>query len=234
MRARALAVGLVLAVALAGCHADPEPHVAPPTSEHGSSAIPVDVATAYGGAGAASSSQEDAGAVALASSRSDAAEAPVAARDEGIPADFALHFERTACFGTCPQYRVDIDAKGKMSFSSRIYRAKMNGSGHPWVEGCLDKKIGDAAVRELVAAVKRDAFFGMKDEYTGGPTDAPWVNTKVTSEGRTKEVRHYTAAPLDPLTEKKLDDLESTIDRVTGAAELVKSGKGLSPCKFAM
>ena len=125
-------------------------------------------------------------------------------------------------------YTVVVDAHGKVRFASRLY-ASTRGK---FVDGCATGDIGDKGVLALKATIAKNAYFTLKDEYVGGPTDAPWVNTKVTLDGKAKEVRHYGAAPVLGKEHDRLFNFEDDVDRITGAADLAKKVGTLTPCKY--
>jgi hypothetical protein len=142
------------------------------------------------------------------------------------PADFALRFERTACLGTCPMYTVFIDAHGAVRFSSRLM------VGDHFVDGCATKNIGDRGVADIRAVLAKNRYFSLRNEYVGGPTDAPWVNTSVTENHKTKIVKHYTGAPIPAADALHLYTVEDAIDRLSGAADFAKKGGSLTPCTY--
>ncbi|MEO8801259.1 MAG: DUF6438 domain-containing protein [Polyangiaceae bacterium] len=165
-----------------------------------------------------------------ASTPADAAAPVVVAVDAGDTsnAPFSLRFERTACFGTCPQYVVKVDNVGKVTFASRLSR----GGRGSWVDGCATKDIGQKGVVALQDALHQAAFFDLKSEYAGGPTDSPWAYTTVDSGNKTHTVKHYSAAPMKADEKKRLEKLEGAIDHLTGADEFAKQAGKLKACKY--
>lgn len=222
--ALAIAVAIAMLIGLPGCHADAEPQAPPPTSAHGTSAIPIDVTitNAPAASSAVVSRPLDAGApVASTSDGDDSAKSTGAS-------DFSVRFERTACLGTCPMYTVIVDAHGKVRFASRLYSSAKG----IFVDGCAIGDIGDKGVLALKAAIAKHAYFTLKDQYLGGPTDAPWVDMRVTVDGKTKGVDHYQAAPVFGKERDRLFTFEDDVDRITGAADLANKVGTLTPCKY--
>lgn len=139
---------------------------------------------------------------------------PTKCATTGAEGLFSIALERTACFGTCPVYRVTIDSRGSITWQGHDY-VDMVGS---------TTVIGDAKkARELVELALSSCFFEMKDEYTAPVTDMPWANTTVTVGNRTKTVRHYlgsgegepspgicSAPTVLTILEKKIDELTDT------------------------
>ena len=128
--------------------------------------------------------------------------APAAAQDKDPAGPIRIQLERTACFGTCPAYRVEIREDGTVTYAGR---------DHVRVSGERTWTIDPEAVRGLAREMERAGFFEMKDSYTGGMTDLPTTYTTLTSGGRTKKIRDYYGAPPE------LKEIEARIDVVSGA-----------------
>jgi hypothetical protein len=152
--------------------------------------------------------------------------ANLTADDGGIPEDFSIRFERTACLGTCPMYVVHVGPHGAVRFSSRLY------VGDRFVDGCASKNIGDKGVAKIRSAVTNYSYFTLRNAYSGGPTDAPSVITTVTMDGKTKTVNHYAAAPIPGADRLRLVGIEDEIDQISGAADFANQGGALKPCTF--
>src|SRR5690349_11943155 len=99
-----------------------------------------------------------------------------------IPADFTIRLTRTRCFGVCPAYEVEIDAKGAVTYTGRDFVR---------VTGRHTATIPRAAVAALAAHVERIGFFALKDKYSAPITDMPTTYVSVTSNGRTKRIQDY-------------------------------------------
>jgi hypothetical protein len=89
-----------------------------------------------------------------------------------------------------PDFTETIDGNGRGTF-----KGTWNSVCQDWA-GVVDH----AAVAELLATIRRNGFFGLKDAY-GEPlqggclTDAPTDDLSVTLDGRTKSVEHYLGCP---------------------------------------
>jgi hypothetical protein len=152
--------------------------------------------------------------------------ASLAADDGGLPEDFSIRFERTACLGTCPMYVVHVGPHGAVRFSSRLH------VGDHFVDGCASKNIGDKGVATIRRAIANYSYFTLKNAYSGGPTDAPSVITSVTMGGKTKTVNHYAAAPMPGADRLRLVGIEDEIDQISGAADFANQGGALKPCTY--
>ena len=130
-----------------------------------------------------------------------------------------ITLERTACFGSCPMYKLEIFADGKVVYEGKKFVKR---------EGRVQGRIPRAAVQQLVREFNRINYMRLDDEYVSeGPncpewwTDSPSAITSLDWKGRTKTVRHYHgcrgAKVLDQLTA-----LENKIDRVANTKRWVK------------
>ncbi len=130
--------------------------------------------------------------------------APTAA--QGVPDDFVIKLERTACFGECPVYSVSIDAIGNVTYE---------GTKFVRVEGRQTDRIQVSRVAALLATAERIGFFDLRDQYRTirNPdgtetvmTDLPTAYVTITRGGRSKRVEDYLGAP------EALRQLEQLID----------------------
>lgn len=123
----------------------------------------------------------------------------------------AISLERTACFGTCPVYRVVIFRTGLVRFTGLRFTAHV---------GDTSAQIPPARVDSLLAELQEGGYFGFADAYEPGTescgraaTDNPSATSAVVLDGRRKEIRHYYGCPAAPQT---LVHLERRIDEVAG------------------
>jgi hypothetical protein len=146
-----------------------------------------------------------------------------AVRRGDIPEGFRITLERTACFGSCPVYKVTLDARGALVFTSK--------------SGCATRTVPPSEVAKLASLVKSVGFFGLKAKYTANVTDHPSAYVTVAMGGRTKKVDHYLADVVtsnggagDATDRANLRKLEAAIDTATDAQFLATSST-LTPCK---
>jgi membrane dipeptidase len=134
------------------------------------------------------------------------AAAPAAAAQGGASEPVQITLQRTACFGTCPEYTVTLRDDGTVTYSGRQY-VRVSGQ-HSW-------KIDPAAVRGLAREMEAAGFFELQNEYTDRRTDNPTTYTSLTVGTRTKKVKDYVSGP------PKLKDIEKKIDDVSGVRKYV-------------
>jgi hypothetical protein len=129
-----------------------------------------------------------------------------------------VKLERTACYGSCPVYSVELEGDGRVTY---------RGQEHVKVKGAKSKTIPRASVDALAAKVESLGYFDLtwKDPCDRVATDSPTVTTTVTAKGRTRKIVDYRGDRCIP---QGLRDFEDEIDRVLGMAEWTKCGTG--PC----
>jgi hypothetical protein len=115
--------------------------------------------------------------------------------------------ERTTCYGTCPAYRVTVNADGTVHYEGTDYvRQKGRQTG----------RISPEAFQKIVKKLEEIHFFQLNDQYNSQEingsstfvTDQPTTITSVTSGGRTKKIENYFGGP------KGLYELEQLIDEL--------------------
>ncbi len=143
------------------------------------------------------------------------------ARTSAQPAPAAadsIALERGACFGSCPTYRVVIDARGRIAFASQgrdtTTRATADGA-----TGAVD-----ALARRAAAA----GFFELPDEIMADralcrdrATDMPTVTVTVYRAAGAKRVVDYHGCAPEPAAEprvQRLRALEAAVDSAAGSS----------------
>jgi hypothetical protein len=130
-------------------------------------------------------------------------------------ADLMITLERTACFGSCPVYKLTVRGDGSLTYEGHKF-VRVEGSR----QGTLDKE----AVAQIAQAFIDADYFELKDRYSAieNPdgtetvvTDLPSTYTSISLNRRRKAVADYVGAP------KKLIELEEKIDRITNSKRWV-------------
>lgn len=125
--------------------------------------------------------------------------APALAQDASY---VRIFMERTACYGTCPVYSIELREDGSVTYAGRA-SVRISGS-HTW-------KIDPSAVRALARDMETAGFFDWKDEYTAPVMDLPTTYVTLIAGGRTKKIKDHLGAP------PALKEIEARIDAVSGA-----------------
>lgn len=140
-----------------------------------------------------------------------------------ISVDFdSVVMKRTACYGHCPIYAVEIQENGQVKFTGEEFVS---------VKGVRQSSVPPANVELLAAALHHVKFEQMHDKYqfeTDGcenmPTDFPSVSISVTKAGKTKKVAFYTGCQGPTVPAEDLEWLSNTIDVMAQTGRLVSQG----------
>ena len=123
-----------------------------------------------------------------------------------------ITMSRSACFGACPVYYLEINGDGKV-----IYRGNKNVE----VTGDRISFIPVDKIRALVNQFNSLGYFNLKDRYDeANITDQASVQTSIMIEGKFKSVHHYLGTVNSPEL-VKLTQLENMIDEVANSSQWV-------------
>jgi hypothetical protein len=128
-----------------------------------------------------------------------------------LPSPVVITIERTACYGMCPVYSLEITGGGTVTYQGRQFVR---------VIGKAAAKISPESVRQLVAEFERIHYFDLQNLYTARITDLPTTTTSIRIGERFKKVVDHYGAP------DELEKLEDRIDEVAGSDRWVKSSGG--------
>jgi ankyrin repeat protein len=136
-----------------------------------------------------------------------------------------MTIKRTACFGTCPSYRVEIHGDGNVLYEGQAYVA---------VTGSHRGSVSKETVSELVDAFRNTDYYSLEDEYVWPATDLPTYETSIEIDGKLKKVKDYAGEQVGmPLSVSKL---EAEIDRLVDTERWTKGNentvKGLTDEKW--
>jgi acetamidase/formamidase len=131
----------------------------------------------------------------------------------------SITLERTACFGTCPIYKLTIASDGSVTFQGQRFTK---------TTGTAKGKITADDFRQLVSEFEKINYFSLPDRYAPGTpvcpqmiTDLPSANTSIKLKGKMKSVSHYHGCG-DAGALAKLTALERRIDEVAGTQKWIK------------
>lgn len=136
----------------------------------------------------------------------------------------AVTLERSACYGFCPVYTVDVHADGTVKYV---------GKEHVAVAGVRDGRITAADVARLGAMLRQSHLERMRDTYRSKadgcaetPTDQSSLTIAVTTAGKTKTISWYGGCRGPTVPADTLTALAGTIDEVARSAPLIKPQAG--------
>jgi hypothetical protein len=143
----------------------------------------------------------------------------LSASADTIPPDTLISLQRTGCHGVCPIYTVTIMADGTVTFI---------GEANVKEAGLSQSSISEEGLRTLIGEFEKINFFGYEDDYGFENKDceflfmdAPSAITTFTSQGKTKQIKHYYGCEGFS-GEAELTTLETMIDEVANTAQWVE------------
>ncbi len=118
-----------------------------------------------------------------------------------------ITLERTACFGTCPMYKVTLKADGTFTYVGQEYvEHKGTYTGRFY------------GFNRLAQLIEKYGYFNMRDNYSVSMTDLPSTVTSVVRNGRRKKITNYgDSGPVE------LWAIERAIDGVLANTKLEKA-----------
>ncbi|MCC6839217.1 MAG: hypothetical protein IT230_03580 [Flavobacteriales bacterium] len=94
--------------------------------------------------------------------------------------------ERTACYGTCPAYRLVIDQQGRATYEGRRFAPR---------EGRFTAQVDAATMDALKNEVEGMGFYDLQDVYDQPVTDLPSVIIRLRTGAHDKQVLGRVGAP---------------------------------------
>ena len=109
--------------------------------------------------------------------------------------ELIISLQRTACFGTCPIYKIEIYTDGSGTYTGTRFVENI---------GVSKFQLSKSDVRKILEFANKIGFSKLKNEYSEPITDLPTTFIQI----KNKRIRDYTGAP------KKLKNLEKLIDQL--------------------
>jgi hypothetical protein len=138
-----------------------------------------------------------------------------------VDSETLITLERTACYGSCPDYSLSIAGDGTVTYLGRSY---VN------IKGAASKQVAVSNVQALVDQMLQADYFELSvpvECSQGIFTDAPSATTSLLLGQRTHTVEHYYGNPCAPAA---LQVLEDAIDEAAGSAEWLKCHTSSGVC----
>ncbi len=136
------------------------------------------------------------------------------------PKQVRIALQRTGCFGTCPDYRIELRGDGQVSY--RGFRYVVVEGEHHW-------RVEPAAVARLVELIRKADYFKLDGYYVVEVSDNPTFVTSVSMGEQKKFVLDYgndiaelpfaaasEGEEAKPRMPKAVTELERAIDEVAG------------------
>jgi len=135
---------------------------------------------------------------------------PIPDKNDGSFTDLKITLERTACFGVCPSYIVEISGDGTVAYCGVAFVDEI---------GRKTRQIEPQKVQSLYDQMLAADFFNLRDRYTGRVTDNPTQTVSLSVDGRQKTVVDYVGS-ADGMPES-VTAIQNTIDDIAETAEWV-------------
>jgi len=121
-------------------------------------------------------------------------------------ASLVISIKKTACYGTCPVYELQIYSDLSVTLKGEQYVDKI---------GEFQASINQVKLNELKDLFRDADFFSFEDKYWEAFTDLPTTYVYFTDGGKSKKIMDYHGAPrslkeLENEVAKLLDELEWT------------------------
>ena len=113
-----------------------------------------------------------------------------------------ITLERTACFGTCPMYKVTLRRDGTATYAGRRFVER---------QGTYTGKV--YGFDRLAQLMDSRGFFNLKDNYSMRATDLPSAITSAVQAGKRKTIVNYgDAGPVELWgIEKAIDGMMASV-----------------------
>ncbi len=121
---------------------------------------------------------------------------------------------RSACFGTCPMYGVEIRGDGTATYCGLHFVKEV---------GARTRQVDNAGISSLVEQFHAADFFALNDEYVAEVTDNPTYEIAIAYDGKSKSVMDYIGEQAGMPT--SVTALEEAIDRVAQTEEWIGKGE---------
>lgn len=150
-----------------------------------------------------------------------------------IEDELKITLQRTACFGSCPDYTVTIDGKGNVEFRTRgenfpgefeVHRSFSQSDGILFA-GVHTDKVDPGVIAELVEQFREAKFFSLNDEYRAQITDNPAYILTINTGTASKTVVDYVGEEVG--MPAVVTQLQKAVDRAAGTARWVDGADGL-------
>jgi len=109
--------------------------------------------------------------------------------------ELIITLQRTACFGTCPIYKIEIYSDGSGTYTGTRFVENI---------GITKFNLSETNLNLILSQAEAIGFSNMKDEYSEPISDLPTTFIQI----KNKKIKDYVGAP------KTLKNLEKLIDQI--------------------
>jgi hypothetical protein len=128
--------------------------------------------------------------------------------------DVIIGLERTACYGSCPVYKLTILGTGDVTYEGKMFVKTI---------GTRTAKVNQDVIKQLISEFEKVGFLSLNDSYEEHTvTDNPTVVMSVKTSDKSKVVHHYRGDSSAP---SELTSLEDKIDELVNSYQWTKEEK---------
>ena len=127
--------------------------------------------------------------------------------EEAQKEELLISMMRTACYGTCPIYNVQIYTSGRVQYEGKNFVDRI---------GSYHTNFDTASLKKIQEKIRSINYFSLQDKYDSPITDLPSVITEVHLDGQVKKIEDRHKGP------KELDELYAEIDALLAEAKWTK------------
>ena len=109
--------------------------------------------------------------------------------------ELIICLQRTACFGTCPIYKIEIYTDGSGTYTGTRFVENI---------GVIEFSLSETQINLILTQAEAIGFKNMKEEYSEPISDLPTTFIQI----KDKKIRDYVGAPSE------LQELENLIDKI--------------------
>ena len=123
----------------------------------------------------------------------------IGTNNKKVNQDPLIIMQRTACYGTCPQYDISIYANGLIRYNGKAFVDRLS---------CFQAVLNSSIIIDITLYLESINFFQLDTAYISAITDIPSVITEVNFNNKTHKVVDRLNGP------KELKKIYSLIDSV--------------------
>ena len=149
----------------------------------------------------------------------------------GALADMSITLQRSACYGSCPDYRVTVHGDGLVEFDTgddhftgTAAEVHLKYNGHNvLLPGRHSAHVDPAVATRLIDRFRAAHFFGLRNAYVYSATDNPTQRLTVRVGNVSKTVTDYIGTHAG--MPQEVSDLEDAVDEAAGSARWISGNE---------
>ena len=103
----------------------------------------------------------------------------ISTNNKNLTQDPLITMQRTACYGTCPQYEISIYANGLIKYNGKAFVDRLS---------CFQSLLNSRIIIDITLYLESINFFQLDTAYLSAITDIPSVITEVNFNNKTHKV----------------------------------------------